>query len=51
MYIDIPYEIFVKNITAEEEEEEKEEESEVTNLVGNQESGCRIDVSQRYFLF
>ena len=51
MYSQIPDEIVVKKITAEEEEEEKEEESEVTNLVGNQESGCRIDVSQRYFLF
>ena len=51
MYIDIPYEIFVKNIMAEEEEEEKEEESEVTNLVANRESGFRIDVTQRYFLF
>ena len=44
MYIDIPYEIFVKNIMAEEEEEEKEEES-------GRESGFRIDVTQRYFLF
>ena len=51
MYTQIPDEIVVKKITTEEEEEEKEEESEVTNLVGNQESGCRIDVSQRYFLF
>ena len=51
MYTGIPDEIVVKKITAEEEEEEKEEGSEVTNLVGNQESGCRIDVSQRYFLF
>ena len=50
IYIEIPDEIVVKKITAEEEEEEKEEESEVTNLVGNQESGCRIDVTQRYFL-
>ena len=50
MYIDIPYEIFVKIIMAE-EEEEKEEESEVTNLVANRESGFRIDVTQRYFLF
>ena len=35
MYIDIPDEIVVKKITAEEEEVEKEEENEVTNLVGN----------------
>ena len=47
MYIDIPDEIVVKK-TAEEEEKE---ESEVTNLVGNRESGCRRDETQRYFLF
>ena len=46
MYVDIPDKIVVKKITAE-EEEEKEEESQVTNLVGNRESGCRIDVTQR----
>ena len=51
MYTEIPDEIVVKKITAEEEEEEKEEESEVTNLVANRESGFRIDVTQRYFLF
>ena len=50
MYIDLPDEIVVKKITAEEEEVEKEEENEVTNLVRNRESGCRIEATQRYFL-
>ena len=50
MYIDPPDKIVVKKITAEEEEVEKEEENEVTNLVRNRESGCRIDATQRYFL-
>ena len=45
--MDISDEIVVKKITGEEEEEEKE----VTNLVGDRESGCRIDETQRYFLF
>ena len=49
-YMDIPDEIVVKKI-ANEEEEEKEKEKEGTNLVGNRHSGCRIDETQRYFLF
>ena len=48
--MDIPHEIVVKKI-ANEEEEEKEKEKEGTNLVGNRHSGCRIDETQRYFLF
>ena len=51
MYIDIPDEIVVKKTAEEEEKEEKEEETEVTNLVGNRESGFRRDETQRYFLF
>ena len=47
MYLDIPGEIVVKKITAKEEEEE----SEVACLVGNRESGCSRDETQRYFLF
>ena len=46
--MDIPDEIVVKKITGEEKEEE---EKEVTNLVGNRESGCRIDETQKCFLF
>ena len=48
MYKDIPDETVVKKITGEEKEEE---EKEVTNLVGNQESGCRIDETQRFSSF
>ena len=48
MYKDIPDEIVVKKITGEEKEEE---EIEVTSVVGNQESGCRIDETQRFFYF
>ena len=48
MYKDIPDEIVVKKITGEEKEEE---EKDVTNLVGNQKSGCRIDDTQRFSYF